>query len=180
MNEKLELLKKIIETGLKKSVERINKISSYKWEIEKISFEIDNVDKETICVYLVAPSFNKISFLLFVEKKDSDNIFRSFSGYSFGCTNRITKVEELLISELGNIILNSVLGEIANRIKMAIVPQSPKTINGYKKFLLEGISSMIDTNINKTVVSSSIYVKASQDIKLELYFFFENSIFDLI
>lgn len=180
MNEKLELLKKIIETGLNKSVERINKISSYKWEIEKISFEIDNIDKETICVYLVAPSFNKVSFLFFVEKKDCDNIFRSFSGYSFGHTNRITKAEELLISELGNIILNSVLSEIANRIKMTIMPQSPKTINGYKKFLLENISSMIETNINKTIISAVIYIKASQDIKLELYFFFENSIFELI
>ncbi|MEF3280518.1 MAG: hypothetical protein K6357_06090 [Elusimicrobiota bacterium] len=181
MKEKIELIEDIVQNGLNSSIDRINRISSFKWEIKDIEFKLSKDDFDCICVYLIASNFNKIAFSLFIKTSDLPALFKDFSGHLSNYLMRIPKVYEVLASEIGNIIMNSVLSELANRMNKAIIPDVPRTLSGSKSFLLENISAMIEENKNKTVISSVVSVKTEQkNVKIELYFFFENDIMDNI
>jgi hypothetical protein len=93
----------------------------------------------------------------------------------------LAKTGELFVSEIGNIIFNSALGEIANKLEVSIIPDIPKTVNGNKSFLLENISSMMEENKNRIAISSTISIKSgSNSIAIELYFFIDNDVIEKI
>lgn len=177
MNEKVEKVKKIIASGLLRSCERLNKISVFKWDIKDVRFEIYNQDYESLCVYLIAKDFDRVCFLLFIDKKEAKDIFRVFSGYFLSDSLDFKKSYEILISELGNIVLNSVLSELANTLNTSIIPDIPRTINGSKMFLLENISLMLEENKTRVPFSSRVIASAGDNmISMEVYFFIDNNL----
>ena len=179
MRGKIDFLKNAVYDGLLKSTERLNKVSLFRWKVEEVRFELPKKDFESVCVYLVSRNFNRFAFLLFIRKEDANKVFKIFSGYYLAASSEFKKSYELLISEIGNIILNSVLSEMANRLGRAIMPDVPIVINGDKKFILENISQMIEENKSKNPVSSTVLVEGGEDkIEMELYFFVENDIIE--
>jgi hypothetical protein len=83
MIEKINTIKEVLEKGINKSLDRLNRASSLKWEIEYIKFEISKSDFNALCVYLVSLNYNKLAFLLVVNQKDVEVIFKNFLGKEF-------------------------------------------------------------------------------------------------
>lgn len=181
MKEKIDALKSLVSAGLLKSTERLNKVSSFRWKVLEVSFELSRKDYESVCVYLISKNYDKLAFLLFIKKEDANKIFKIFSGYYLSESPEYKKSYELLISEIGNIMLNSVLSEIANRLSKIIIPDVPRTINGEKKFILENISGMLEENKSKVPLSATVLVESESDkLSIELYFFIENGVIEKI
>jgi len=177
MNLEMESIKNIISKGLNKSIDKMNRISSFKWELENIKFEVSKDNNDCVAIYLLSKDFNKIAFVLFIKKEDANKIFKIFSGYYPDLSDSYKNSYEIILREVGNIILNSVLGEFANLMRIAIIPDLPKVISGEKFFILENISRIIEENILKIPISSVIKVKGRDKIMdMELFFFVDNEI----
>ncbi len=181
MKEKIEALKSLVNAGLLKSTERLNKVSSFRWKVLEVSFELSRKGYESVCVYLISKNYDKLAFLLFIKKEDANKIFKIFSGYYLSESPEYKKSYELLISEIGNIMLNSVLSEIANKLSKIIIPDVPRIINGEKRFILENISGMLEENKSKVPLSSTVLVESENEkMSIELYFFIENGVIEKI
>ncbi len=173
----MNTIKEIIKSGIENGLLRLNKISSFKWELKEIKFSIESTDYESICVYLTAKNWKKSFFSLFINKNEASKIFKLFSGYFLTSISTHNKSYEIIIAEIGNIILNSILSNIANKTKTVILPEVPKTINGEKKFILENLSTMIEENKNKLPLVVQLTMESmNETIKTEIYVFIEEDL----
>lgn len=173
MSIALDKIKDIVREGLNKSLDRLNKVSSAKWNVAGVEFSLKKAEYDAVCIYLTAKYENEvISFAMFVDTKDVKDISRIMVGYAFNDYYKLNMAEEVLLLELGNIILNSILSEMSNKIRNAIIPQVPKIIQSDKLFLLENISNILEENQGKTVINSNISLNAGdKKINFEVFSF---------
>ena len=170
MKKKIE---DIIKDGIEKALVRLNRISTGKWKLESLSVgPLKPEDDEYLCVYLALKEKDLFSSLLTVNKKFVYDVFKEIKG-SFVLPGYYSEtIYELFINEVGNIILNSILSGFANLLKISIVPEYPKTINGSESFVVDNIFSFVDGYHNKGLISVRIVLKGSScEIPFNIYLF---------
>ena len=65
-------------------------------------------------------------------------ISKCFLGYSFSPSPAMDQASELLLSELGNIILNSFVSAMSNALKTVFLPSVPRYVHGVPRDLAGG------------------------------------------
>lgn len=154
--------KKLSQEAVSSALKRLNRVSSGKW---KLSWEENlvvsgRVNYDSVCVYFGAGEGQEaMHFALFFDRKDMGALSRNFIGYSFFVSEKMTKTEEMLVSELGNIILNSLVNVIGNKLGRPFIPSVPKIIQAEKEFALEVISAELPENRGKTELSEIISIE---------------------
>jgi chemotaxis protein CheY-P-specific phosphatase CheC len=162
MSEKKANFKKIIDLSIPDILSKINSISSYKWE-DLSNEEIDLGNYNSVCSYFeVKDSDYPMNFALFFNKGDVIELTKSFIGYNFFVSGKISKSEELLIQELSNIILNSIVSQISNLAKKVIIPSGPKIIESEKEFIFDVISRQLTDNSNREIFHYIFKIKCRE------------------
>ena len=149
-----EILSRIAVASLQKCTEKLSRVSAGVWNIAGANVTMETLDTvmkrysaddgESAAVYFdVKGELPFIAILLF-DPRDMDRISRCFLGYSFAPSPAINQASELLLSELGNIILNSFVSALSNALKMVFLPSVPRFVHGVPRDLLEAMGVSID------------------------------------
>lgn len=170
MREK-SLWSEISQRAFDRAIERINKVSASKWDICYDVEPDDNYD--AICCYFqVKDPEREMSFAMFFRRDDLPHISKAFVGYGFFLSQKISRSEELLVEELSNIILNSIVSEISNILKEKIIPIGPKTVHAPKDTAMEVLSSALPENKSKVSLRSLIgFNFGDKKVSCEVYSF---------
>ncbi len=170
--ENNSLWAKISKKAFERALERINKVSSYKWDISSNIKSSDN-DYDAICCYFqVKDPEREMSFAMFFKREDLPIISKAFVGYGFFISQKVSRAEELLVEELSNIILNSIISEVSNILKEKIIPIGPKTVHAPKDTAMEVLSSALPENKSKVSLKTFIgFDCGGKDISCEIYSF---------
>lgn len=183
--EKPELAwKKLSQEAIGSALERLNRISCGKWKLswEENLIASGSVNYDSVCVYFGAGAVEEaMHFALFFDRKDMGMLSRNFIGYSFFVSEKMTKTEEMLVSELGNIILNSMVNAVGNRLGRTFIPSVPKIIQAEKEFALEVISRGLPENRGKTELPGNISIECGgKDAVCEIFSFIPDKILALL
>ncbi len=164
----------IISGGLLKATDRLYRISGLKWQFDQPQIGVFKPDDEdVICSYLTTSAEEGFSGILAVADKDKDLVFKAFSPKQSSFYGY--EIYEFFINELGNIILNSILSEFANKLKIKIIPNSPKTIKGKKDFIIENILSMIEKDKTDTVICIKLSMFVPSPVFIDIWCFVSSS-----
>jgi len=91
-----------------------------------------------------------IAIILF-NPRDLNIITKCMLGYTFSVSPNMTQSGELLLSELGNIILNSFVSALSNALKCVFVPTAPRCLKGEPRYLLEAMGVAAEVKSYRTL-----------------------------
>jgi len=141
------ILEGIAAAGMERCVERLSRISTGQWKVARIRVSRGSMDEiigsHTItgvsgfAVYFRIEGDCPFTSMIMFHPEDVGIISRGFLG-PVPLPN-FSQAQDLLFAELGNIILNSVISALSNKLKRSFMPSAPKGVHGETRFLLEAI-----------------------------------------
>jgi chemotaxis protein CheY-P-specific phosphatase CheC len=145
-----QILQRIAVSSLEKCVVKLSRISAGEWSVadaqvtwrsmEEAIGEHSNGPRGTgAAAYFEIKGEYPFTSMVVFRPEDIEVISRGFLGFSFSKLPNLSQAQELLLSELGNVILNSLLGSLSNTLKRSFLPSAPKCVQGEIRFLLEAL-----------------------------------------
>jgi chemotaxis protein CheY-P-specific phosphatase CheC len=119
-----------------RSVAKLSRISSGTWRIKDIEAAVSDEallppgEEPGAGVIFTVAGPGSLRALITFRSRDVEAVSRCFLGYSFVKMSSMNKAEELLASEVGNILFNSFLSVISARTGWLMLPSVPHCIQG--------------------------------------------------
>ncbi|OGR52903.1 MAG: hypothetical protein A2049_07310 [Elusimicrobia bacterium GWA2_62_23] len=156
-----KILERIALAGLEKCVAKLSRISAGRWSVADVKVSYRSMQEAindhaasrgtgAAAYFEVKGEFPFTSMIIF-RPQDIEIISKGFMGFSFSKMPSLNQAQELLLSELGNIILNSLVSSLSNALKKSFLPTAPKCVQGETQFLLEALWTAVDRGPHKLV-----------------------------
>ncbi len=164
-------LEGIASAAMERCAGRLSRISAGKWSVVSVRVSQGSMEeivrKHTIsgasgfAVYFsVAGKYPFTSMVIF-KPEDIGVVSRGFLGLTR--LPGLSQAQELLFSELANIILNSVISALSNKLKHGFLPSTPKCVKGEPRFLLEALCETLTSDQLYSVAAITLDLKYGED-----------------
>lgn len=164
-------LKEIASASIERCTARLSRLSAGKWSVAGIRVSQGSMD-EIVTGHTVAGASGfaayfrvagecPFSSIIIFKPEDIGIISRAFLGTAQ--LPGISQAQELLFSELGNIILNSVISALSNKLKRGFLPSAPTCVRGESRFLLEALCDTLDSEQRYSVAAITLDLKYEGD-----------------
>ncbi|HAT72624.1 MAG TPA: hypothetical protein DCS63_07395 [Elusimicrobia bacterium] len=185
-----QILERISVAGLEKCVAKLSRISAGEWSVadvrvscrsmEEAIFDHSAVRGTGAAVYFEVKGEFPFTSMVVFRPGDIDTISRGFMGFSFSRMPNLNQAQELLLSELGNIILNGLISSLSNALKRSFLPTAPKCVQGETRFLLEAlwtavgrsphslVTVTLDLQCDRTVTRSEVLALIPENMEKAL------------
>jgi chemotaxis protein CheY-P-specific phosphatase CheC len=168
-----ETLVRIAVSGVQKCVEKLSRVSAGVWNISGVDVNLGTLadsirrhgsdDEESSAVYFdVKGDLPFISMILF-DPRDISGLSRCFLGSCFAVPPALTQPGDPLLSELGNIILNSFISALSRELGRIFLPSPPKCLRGGPQDLLEALGMSVDSERCR-IVSIKLDIRCGKNI----------------
>ncbi|MCX5784457.1 MAG: hypothetical protein NTX59_02080 [Elusimicrobia bacterium] len=156
------ILETIAVAGLEKCVGKLSKVSAGRWSLADVSVSRSALSEIALerragkggtAVYFEISGAHPFTVMIIFQSADIELISKCFLGFAFPRMADIDHAHELLLSELGNIILNAFMGSLSNALKLSFVPSEPKCLTGKPQFLLESLLAGLDKEQKYSLIS---------------------------
>jgi len=169
-----EMLNRVAVASLQKCVEKLSRVSAGIWKVAGADVSMGTLDEavklraseegEAAAVYFdVKGELPFIAIILF-DPRDIGRISRCFLGYSFSASPQLNQAGELLLTELGNIILNSLAGAFSNAVKRIFIPSAPRCLRGEPQHLLEAMGASVDVKQRYRIISVKLDIQCDKSV----------------
>lgn len=149
-----QALEAIARASMEKCAEKLSRISFGSWRLSGVGVrrrtmaEIVALHTQEgdggAAVYMEVGGEEPFSSMVVFRPGDLEVISRGFLGYSFSKLPVLNQAQELLLSEVGNILLNSLISAMSNALGRSYLPSVPKCVQGDPRFLLEALWAALD------------------------------------
>jgi len=162
----------LTEASLTKCLARLSSVSAGTWEILGISDFSGTLEdavrrhdpkKPAGAVYFNFGELRLIAMML-LDPGDIECISKCFMGYSFPRGPVTTQTEEVMLLELGNIILNALTNSALNALKKSVMPPVPAYLEGDLNRLLEGVGAGVALKNNFRIIAASLAIKSDRSV----------------
>jgi len=119
-------------TGMDRCLQRLGRSSAGNWRLAGVEVTrgtladalapYDGV--QTAAVYMVMDEL-PLTGVMAANPADIEDISKAFTGHSFPRGLRITPAEEVMLTELGNILINVLVNVVINALKRSMLPALP-------------------------------------------------------
>lgn len=192
MNTKaVKILEQIAVSGLEKCAAKLSRISAGKWSVADVHVSMRSMEEAIkehsssadngAAVYFEVRGETPFTSMVVFRPEDIEIISKGFLGFSFSKLPSLNQAQELLLSELGNIILNSLLSALSKSLKRGFLPSAPKCVQGQTQYLLEAlwtstdrksrhslVTVMLDLQCDSTVTCSELMVLLPESMEAAL------------
>ncbi len=144
-----EILGRIVASGLQKCVDRLSRVSAGTWEIAGAEVSMGTLseaitrhasdDGDSSAVYFDVKGELPFIAIMIFDPRDAERISKCLLGHYFFVSPTLSRTGELLLAELGNILLNSFVGALSNALKRIFMPSAPRCLKGGPQYLLEAM-----------------------------------------
>jgi len=166
-----EILSRMTEASLKKCLVRLSGVSAGTWELLGVSASRGTLENAVKLHDFKNPSAGVVYFgiggfplttLMMMDPLDMECISKCFMGYSFPRGAATTQPEEVMLLELGNIILNAVINSALNALKKSGMPSVPAYLEGDALRLLEGLGASVDPKKNFHIITATLAMRSDK------------------
>lgn len=169
-----KMLERVAVTALEKCVAKLSRISAGKWSVAEARVSLRRIDeavKEHVAgggtsaaVYFEIKGEYPFTSMVVFRPDDIEILSRGFLGFSFSKLPNLNQAQELLLSELGNIILNSLISSLSNSLKRSFIPSAPKCVQGEVPFLLEALWASLDCSGKCSLVTVTLNLQCDNTV----------------
>lgn len=169
-----KMLERVAVTALEKCVSKLSRISAGKWSVSEARVSLRSMDeavKEHVAgagtsaaVYFEIKGEYPFTSMVVFRPDDIEILSRGFLGFSFSKLPNLNQAQELLLSELGNIILNSLISSLSNSLKRSFIPSAPKCVQGEIPFLLEALWASLDCSGKCSLVTVTLNLQCDNTV----------------
>ena len=166
------ILKRLAVSGLESCLIKLSKVSAGTWQISNARVfrgMLDEAVKQhdfknpiAVAVYFnIKGEFPFTSVMLF-DSNDIECISKCFMSYS--CPGALSRIqsEEVLLLELGNILLNSLFNSVLNALNKSVMPSVPEYISGDFRHIVGVLGAGIDATQSFRIISATLAVKCDK------------------
>lgn len=170
-----QILERIAADGLGKCVAKLSRISAGEWSVvssgvstrsmrEAVKEHAAGERGSSAGVYFeVKGDLPFVSMIVF-RPGDIEVLSRGFLGFSFSKLPNLNQAQELLLSELGNIIFNSLVSALSGALRRSFIPSVPKCVQGEIPFLLEALWTSLGRPGESSLVTVILDLRCGKDI----------------
>jgi len=168
LNPASGILAGMTKTSLEKCLSRLAKVSAGTWEVLGVTASSGSLEDAVKQHNFENPVASVVYFnltglpltaMLILDPADIDCISKCFMGYSFPGGPATTQAEEVMLLELGNIILNSIVNSTLNALKKSGMPSVPAYLEGDLPRLLEGLGAGAELKQNLRVITAKLAIR---------------------
>jgi hypothetical protein len=118
--------------ALEKCLQRLGRVSAGNWRAAGVEVYSGGAadalapyeGRESAAVYMVMEKLPLTSVLI-VDPADTECISKAFTGHAFPKGRHITVADEVMLTELGNILINAMVNALLNALKITMLPELP-------------------------------------------------------
>jgi len=142
-----------IKKALSKTVGNLQKMAGTGWALASFSMEWSSYksvmlrypqdEPEGMAVLCSVNGSLPFTTMLILSRADAIIASSSFIKHSFAHLSRFSQMEEIVIAELGNMLLNSFVGVIADTTDTVLLPSAPRCAQGTRTCILEAFATMV-------------------------------------
>lgn len=159
-----KMLEQVAVAALQKCVGKLSRISAGKWNVAEARVTLRSMEEAvkehssgahdtSAAVYFEIKGEYPFTSMVVFRPQDIEILSRGFLGFSFSKLPNLNQAQELLLSELGNVILNSLISSLSNALKRSFIPSAPKCVQGEIPFLLEALWTSLDRSGRYSLVT---------------------------
>ncbi|HNW44463.1 MAG TPA: hypothetical protein PKI19_08155 [Elusimicrobiales bacterium] len=167
------ILEKIAGASMEKCMAKLSGVSAGKWSVSTIRVSRCSMDEAVrghaagragAAVYFSVAGEYPFNSMVMFRPEDVEIISRGFLGFSFSKLPGFGHAQELMLSELGNIILNAFISALSNALRHSFLPSAPKCVNGEAEFLLEALWETLPEGRPHSVVTMILDLKCDNSV----------------
>lgn len=169
------MLERVAVAALEKCVSKLSRISAGKWSVAEASVSMRSMEEAvkehssrdhatSAAVYFEIKGEHPFTSMVVFRPGDIEILSKGFLGFSFSKLPNLNQAQELLLSELGNIILNSLASSLSNALKRSFIPSAPKCVQGEIPFLLEALWTSLDRSGRYSLVTVTLNLQCGADV----------------
>ncbi|MCX5784455.1 MAG: hypothetical protein NTX59_02070 [Elusimicrobia bacterium] len=164
-------LETIAAAGLEKCLSSLSKASTGRWSLADMSVSRGALSELALdrrageggtAVYFEVSEDHPFAAMLIFRSADRKHISMCFPDYDFPRLVDINQAEDLLLSELGNIILNAFTGSLSNALERSFIPSGVKSLKGSQRFLLESLAAGLGKGPKYSLISIMLGLQCGQ------------------
>ena len=170
-----QVLERIAVTSLEKCVAKLSRISAGQWSVAAAKVSCRSMEEAVkehssgpggtgAAVYFEVRGEYPFTTMVVFRPDDIETISRGFLGFSFSKLPNLNQAQELLLSELGNIILNALISALSNTLKRSFLPSAPKCVQGETPFLLEALWASLGRSGRYSLVTVMLDLKCDNKV----------------
>lgn len=164
-------LKQLAVSSLGTCLDKLSRVSSGSWTIASASVRRETLGgaltrypfkfREAAAVYFnVAGKAPFVSMMLF-EPDEVGLVSKCFLGYAFPGARL---PEEVVLLEIGNIVLNSVVSVVSNGLKRVLMPAVPRYVRGNAAAMAFELGGMLDLRETYRVITVVLDIRSGGDV----------------
>lgn len=183
-------LESLAALSVAKCLQRISRVSAGVWQVRgaKVSYgSVHDALKQhdfknpAAAVYITLPGAAALTGVMMFDPADLECVSKCFTGSSFPHGARVSPAEEIMLTELGNIVLNALMNTFLNGLKKSFFPATPVFIEGAIDPLAEELGRIpelghdfriitvtVDMSCDKRAARSEVLVLVPEELALEL------------
>ena len=168
-----QMLERIAVSSLEKCAAKLTRISAGTWSVAGARVVWRSMEEAVIergkggageAVYFEVKGEHPFTSMAVFSPADIEAISHGFLGFSFSKLTKLNKAQELLLSELGNIILNSFISAFSNALNRSFLPSAPKSVRGEAKALLEALWTSFEPNRRQGLVTVTMDLRCQDKV----------------
>ena len=168
-------LERIVMASLEKCVSKLSRVSAGKWNVGAARVSCGSMEEAVkehasgpagtgAAVYFEVRGEYPFTSMVVFRPDDIDTISRGFLGFSFSKLPNLNQAQEMLLSELGNILLNALISSLSNTLRRSFLPSAPKCIQGETPFLLEALWTSLGRSGRYSLVTVMLDLKCDERV----------------
>ncbi|MBU2574912.1 MAG: hypothetical protein KKH28_12625 [Elusimicrobia bacterium] len=181
------LLEQLAVLSLEKCLARLSKVSAGTWRMESAGVSRETLEdavkrhgfrnsKAAAVYFNVTGEFPFVALMLF-EPDDIELVSKCFLAIGlkrlvdpFPKAPGITQPQEMMLLELGNIILNSFVSAVSEGLKKIIMPSVPQYIQGDAQRLVGELGTIADLKQNFRIITLALDIQCGKDVSKSTVF----------
>lgn len=153
----------LVQQSLEKCLSRLSRISTGHWRatmvnssVAKPSYILARYAADSVEAVFLKLNGLPLSSVMLVPPGDIQCISKGFTGHSFPKTEKTSIADEIMLTELGNILLNALLNAVINALKKSGLPDLPRFVEGNEAKLAAEFGGMMNLDEDCRIVSAAI------------------------
>ena len=168
-------LERIVMASLEKCVSKLSRVSAGKWNVGTVRVSCGSMEEAVkehssgpggtgAAVYFEVRGEYPFTSMVIFRPDDIETISRGFLGFSFSKLPNLNQAQEMLLSELGNILMNALISSLSNTLRRSFLPSAPKCIQGETPFLLEALWASLGGSGRYSLVTVMLDLKCDDRV----------------
>ena len=168
------VLEGLAVASLEKCLVKLSKVSAGTWQLAETAEssgtpgsavgKYDFKGQPAAAVYFdIKGEFPMTSVMIF-DPADIDCISKCFLGYSFPRQGGISPSDEVMLLELGNIVLNSLSNSVFNALGESFMPSVPQFVAGDALRIAESVRAAAGAALTFNIVASTIAIQCDNRV----------------